>query len=190
MPSSFPSLAADSLKFSPRRRGPKLRKTAPCQVAPAKPTSILGVVAQNSQAPCTPRSRNMEKSTPEATVFMAPPPSTLKPWAGNCIAAVRPGVVTVILSATGGHGQQELHTRASAEGQAVLSSKRIRQSGKKTCRRSPQHWGKRESHKALSFWVVLPEGKPRAEGLPWSLPQSSAPAERRTHLVMEEEGLT
>lgn len=56
--------------------------------------------------------------------------------------------------------------------------------------RSPQSTGKREKlHKALSFWGGLPEGKPRAEGLPWSLPQSSAPAERGgTHLVMEEEG--
>ena len=175
----FQTSTADSLKCSPRSEGPNSGRQLPARVAPAKPTSILGVVAQSSQAPCTPRSRNMEKPTPEATVFMAPPPSTLKPWAGNCIAAVRPGVR--------GDRHFKVHRwpRASrsstpmhAEGTGSSDSKNTPVWEENLSQKPTKHWEKRETHKALSFWGGLPEGKRRAEGLPWSLPQSSAPAER------------
>lgn len=76
-----------------------------------------------------------------------------------------------------------------AEGTGSSNSKNAPVCEEKLSPKPTKHWEKRETHKAVSFWGGLSEGKPRAEGLPWSLPTEQRSCRKRwTQLVMEGEG--
>lgn len=76
-----------------------------------------------------------------------------------------------------------------AEGTGSSNSKNAPVCEEKLSLKPTKHWEKRETHKAVSSWGGLSEGKPRAEGLPCSLPTEQRSCRSRwTQLAMEGEG--